>query len=85
MKQIFSSLSVDGILLVDATNAFNELNHQVALHNVEAICPVLASILINNYCQDDFLMLTLTSHKKTSSNYPLHHTWEKATVVRFRG
>ena len=34
VKQIFASPSVDGVLLVDATNAFNELNHQVTLHNI---------------------------------------------------
>ena len=52
------SSSVDRVL-VDAiyTNAFNELNRQVTLHNIEAICPVLASILITTYCQDAFLLL----------------------------
>ena len=49
MKRIFISPSVDGILLVDATNAFNELNRQVTLRNVEAVCPVLAPILVNTY------------------------------------
>ena len=39
----------DAILLVDATNAFNSLNRQVALHNIKATCPALATILINNY------------------------------------
>ena len=55
MKQIFSSPSVDAVLLVDTSNAFNELNRQVTLCNVEAICPVLAPILINTYRQDAFL------------------------------
>ena len=55
MKRIFSSPSVDAVLLVDASNAFNELNRQVTLRNVEAICPVLAPILINTYRQDAFL------------------------------
>ena len=56
MKRIFSSPSVDGVLLVGATNAFNELNRQVTgLRNVEAIFPVLAPILIITYRQDAFL------------------------------
>ena len=42
IKWIFALPSVEGVLLVDATNAFNELNHQVTLWNVEVVCPVLA-------------------------------------------
>ena len=34
MKQIFDLPEVDGVLLVNAKNAFNELNHQVTLQNV---------------------------------------------------
>ena len=37
----------EAILLVDATNAFNSLNRQTALHNIRRICPALATILIN--------------------------------------
>ena len=55
MKQIFALPSVGGVLLVDATNAFNELNHQVTLRNVEVVCPVLAPILANTYQQDVLL------------------------------
>ena len=55
MKQIFALPAVDGVLLVDATNAFNELNRQVTLHNVEAVCPVLVPILTNTYHQGAFL------------------------------
>ena len=44
MRNIFASASVDGVLLVDATNAFNELNRQVTFHNVEVICSDLSCI-----------------------------------------
>ena len=37
------------MMLVDATNAFNSLNHQVALRNIMTLCPTLATILINTY------------------------------------
>jgi len=39
----------EGIPLVDASNAFNALNHIVALHNICHIYPPLATILINCY------------------------------------
>ena len=55
MKRIFALPSVEGVLLVDATNAFNELNRQVTLRNVEVVCPVLAPILANTYRQDALL------------------------------
>ena len=56
MKRIFAFPSVDDILLVDATNAFNEPNRQVNLRNVnvEVICPVLAPILTNSYIDHRF-------------------------------
>ena len=52
MRAIFCDDSTEAVLLVDASNAFNSLNRQVALHNIQAICPPLANILINTYRQD---------------------------------
>ena len=49
MRQIFRSPETEGILLVDATNAFNTINRQAALHNISILCPPLAPILINTY------------------------------------
>ena len=45
----FSSEETEGVLLVDASNAFNSLNRQAALHNIQKLCPAIASILINTY------------------------------------
>ena len=39
-------------LLVDASNAFNNLNCQLALANISTICPVFSRILINTYRND---------------------------------
>ena len=49
MHQIFEDEETEGVLLVDAKNAFNSLNHAAALHNSQILCPSLAPILINIY------------------------------------
>ena len=47
----------EAILVVDATNAFNMLNHQVALPKIWRLCPSIATILINLYkCPSDLLV-----------------------------
>ena len=52
MRYIYSDSSTQGVLLVDAMNAFNCLNRQVSLHNMQSLCPPLANILINTYRKD---------------------------------
>ena len=37
------------MLLVDATNAFNNLNRQSALTNISSLCPPTGTLLINMY------------------------------------
>ena len=37
------------ILLVDATNAFNVMNRQAALHNIQVLCPSISTVLNNTY------------------------------------
>jgi hypothetical protein len=39
----------DGILLIDADNAFNRVNRAVALWNVQFTCPAMKHVLINFY------------------------------------
>ena len=52
MHQLFSMPHCDAVIQVDATNAFNSLNRQVALRNVLHLCPSLAKIVINSYRQE---------------------------------
>ena len=49
VRTAFDSDENEAAILVDATNAFNSLNCQVALHNIRRLCPPLATILINTY------------------------------------
>ena len=49
VRSSFLRDDTEGILLVDVSNAFNSLNHIVALHNIRQLCPSFAPILINTY------------------------------------
>ncbi len=49
MKITFNQEGSEGMLLVDATNAFNTLNRAVALHNIKEICPSFYCFLNNCY------------------------------------
>ena len=46
MRELFSDAAA---LLVDASNAFNSVNHQAALDNISVLCPSLSVILHNAY------------------------------------
>ena len=45
MKAIFEDDQAQGIILVDARNAFNTMNRKVALQNIRIIFPVIAPTL----------------------------------------
>jgi len=49
MRSVFTDDTTEAVLLVDASNAFNSLNRQVALRNISVLCPSIATILINTY------------------------------------
>ena len=59
---------------MDASNAFNALNRQTALHNIQHLCPSLATILINTYrCSTDLFVdnSILSSQEGTTQGDPL--------------
>ena len=49
MHQVFVDDDAEGVILVDATNAFNCLNRQTALLNIKHLCPTLSKVLTNTY------------------------------------
>ena len=74
VRQVFKSSETEAIILVDATNAFNSLNRQVALRNIRHLCPPLSKILINTYRVDVRLFIdgeTLLSQEGTTQGDPL--------------
>ncbi len=49
MRTIFEDKDTEGILLVDAENAFNNLNRKAAIHNIKQLCPPFHRFLANTY------------------------------------
>eukprot|EP00794_Sanderia_malayensis_P021052 gene21052-23107_t len=49
MADKFAEDKTEGLLLVDATNAFNSINREMALHSVAERCPVFHQYLKNTY------------------------------------
>ena len=74
LRKIFNDTNCEAILLADASNAFNCLNRQTALLNIQALCPALAIPLINTYRQDPSLFIEgecLFSSEGTTQGDPL--------------
>ena len=49
MHAIFNEDETQGIIQVDANNAFNTINRQVFMHNINIICPEIATFVANCY------------------------------------
>ena len=74
MSVSFQLEDTEAVLLVDASNAFNSLNRDAALHNIRHICPSLATVLINTYREATELFVedtTLFSEEGTTQGDPL--------------
>ena len=46
MSQVFVEERTDGILLTDASHAFNQMNRSVALHNIQITCEEMSLYII---------------------------------------
>ena len=74
VRTLFHREQTETLLLVDASNAFNSLNRQTALHNIQRLCPSLATALINTYRAPSELYVdgdVLLSREGTAQGDPL--------------
>ena len=74
MRESFQDESTEAVLLVDASNSFNSLNRETALHNIRHVCPALATVLINTYREATELFVggsTLFSEEGITQGDPL--------------
>ena len=49
LDRVFAEADTEAVILVDASNAFNSMNRQLALRNIPVLCPALAWYVINTY------------------------------------
>ena len=84
MRAIYCDDSTQAVLLVDASNAFNCLNWQVSLHNIQTLCPPLNRILINTYRKDVPLFIDgrhIFSSERTTQGDPLAMAMYSISVI----
>ena len=75
MKTVFQEDQIEGVLLTDASNAFNSMNRAIALHNIQITCPRDTTVLINTYRSPSKLFVAgrgeLLSREGTTQGDPL--------------
>ena len=49
LRKIFEDEDTEAVMLIDASNAFNSINRKAFLHNVNIICPSIATFTVNCY------------------------------------
>ena len=85
MQQMFDDESVEGILLVVAKNAFNNLNREEALHNTRHLCPSLSVALQNCYQAESRLFVhgggELRSREGTTQGDPLSMPFYALAII----
>ena len=79
MSQVFVEEGTDGILLIDASNTFNQMNRSAALHNIQIMCKEMALYVINTYRSPSRLLICrggeILSREGTTQGDPLAMPW----------
>ena len=79
MSQVFVEEGTDGILLIDAIKAFNQMNRSVALHNIQITCKEMSLYISNTYRSPSWLYICrggeIFSQEGTTQGDPLAMPW----------
>ena len=74
LRKVFVDDATDGLLLVDAFNAFNSINREALLHNINVLCPALSTVVKNFYSVPSYLYVSgskIESKEGTTQGDPL--------------
>ena len=79
ISQVFAEEGTDGILLIDASNAFNQMKRSVALHNIQITCKEMPLYIINTYRSPSRLFICgggeILSQEGPTQGDPLAMPW----------
>ena len=79
MSQVFEEEGTDGILLIDASNAFKQMNRSAASHSIQITCKEMALYVINTYRSPSRLFICgggeVLSQEGTTQGDPLAMPW----------
>ena len=75
MSYVFDEERTDGIILIDATSAFMQMNRAIAMHNFQITCNKMSLYIINTYISHSTLFIRgrgeVLSQEGTTQNDPL--------------
>ena len=75
VREIFKDEDCDGVILVDASNAFNSINRKAMLHNIGILCPAMKIFTENCYSTSARLFITggaeIRSNEGTTQGDPV--------------
>ena len=67
-------VDTDAVLLIDAENTFNSINHKVMVHKLKFIYPIIATYIINCYTTPSRLFIVgrgeILSNNRTTQGEP---------------
>ena len=74
LRESFEDTETEAILLIDAQNAFNSLNRELAIKNIESLCHALVAAVKNSYSKPSNLFINgkiILSEEGTTQGDPL--------------
>ena len=86
MSQVFDEEETNGILLIDVSNAFNQMNRAVTIYNIQITCIEMTRYIINTYRSPSRLCICrggggeILSQAGTTHSDPLAMPWYSVSI-----